>query len=188
MFLGRNFDKNLEEPAPLRPEPPVVRSVAVVRAAPLPKDMPILVIHNRFIELILRGVKWLELRTADCVEHKGKRIALCPSGAGKRKEGFYILGTALFVGTHTVDDEDWKRWVQEAACVGGDAIPSNKKNNKYNHGYELAEVEAFDRPVRYYGPPRGEGTVWRSSTETWVTDGEGKRLRPRMDEGQVVWD
>jgi hypothetical protein len=138
-------------------------------------DMPILVIHHRWIELILLGIKIIEMRTEPC-PHEGKTVALCSSGAGNRKYGFYCLGVATisatlekgvmapnqsrFAGRRVI----WDGEIQKATCVGGSQWP-----DKYIFGWELVDVKAFDRPVRYLESEKGEGTVWRYNKRgSWV--------------------
>jgi hypothetical protein len=125
-FLGNNFDK----PLPLTPLPPLGALCAppppTVTAFELPSDMPILIIFNRFLELILSGDKTIEMRPSNCPDKIGKRIALSPSGAGDTENGFYVLGTAVI--DHSLcrpkNASDatrlWVEGVQRAACVGGD--------------------------------------------------------------------
>ena len=64
---------------------------------------------------------------------------------------------------HLVRQCDWELWVQKAACVGSNTIPRSKEGNLYEYAIELADVQAFDRPVRYLDGPNGEATVWRSA-------------------------
>ena len=176
-FLGHNFGKPLGKPPPLTPLPTTtVRVPPTVPAKEIPfLKMPVLVIYNRFIELILRGHKHIEMRSTDC-SHVGKRIALGVSGAGSLREGFYVLGTAGV--SHTTcrpqcphkASEHWDTFVQAAACVGG-TWPA-----AYPWLWHLEDVQAFDRPVRYIpasaktGKPCAAGTIFRYAGRSWVED------------------
>ena len=87
--------------------PQVKQYVRVVAAKPLPQGMPILVVFNRFIELILvlRGIKTVEMRTSDCQAHIGKRIALCVSGAGSPLPLLHFSKNEPWCATACVCDE-----------------------------------------------------------------------------------
>ena len=165
-YLDMHFGKSQDDPPPLCPTPSVKQDVQVVVAEPLPKGMPILVIYNRFINLILRGIKTVEMRSKPS-KKVGQRFALCVSGAGSRDSGFVVLGTAFFRKALNKADlpvDAWGSWVQEAACVGG-AWPA-----RYPWCYVLEDVEAFDQPVMYSNPDgaAGEATDWRSFGHSWV--------------------
>ena len=139
-----------------------------------PKSLPILGIYHRFIELILQGIKTVELRTWKC-PHEGKRIALCSLGAGNLDDGFYVLGTAVVGGSvqRPAAARDakklWLESMQSAACVGGE-WPAN-----YPWAWELRDVCAFDKPVRYITGLSGAGTLFRyiypdEGGRSWVED------------------
>ena len=178
-FLGNHFGKPKLKPRPLLPRPCPAQPVSVVPATPLPAGMPILVIYNRFIELILRGIKTVEMRPKPSHKHMGKRIALCVSGGrefphlrSQDKGGYLVLGTAVFAcqtERSRYEADAWKGWVQQAACVGGD-WPA-----EYRWLYHLTDVQAFTRPV-YFSTPLGEdglrkhpGQDWRSFDTSWVS-------------------
>ena len=145
----------------------------MVPGEPLPAGMPVLVVFNWFIELILRGVKTVEMRSASST-HVGKRIALCVSGAGGRCDrkcdtgGWVILGDVYFESQLNRSDlrgDAWQQSVQEAACVGGEVWPE-----KYPWIYRFTDVRAYTEPV-YISNQRGhqgEGTVWRTFGESWL--------------------
>ena len=165
-YLGMHFGKPKDNPPPFLPTPSVKQAVRVVAAKPLPTGMPILVIFNRFIELILRGIKTVEMRSKPSSK-VGQRIALSVSGDGSRAGGFVVLGTAVFSkATHKAElpEGAWGSWVQEAACVGG-TWPT-----RYPWLYTLCDVEAYDKPVMYLNPEGsgGECTDWRSFGASWV--------------------
>ena len=167
-YLNKPFQKPEDDPPPLRPTPSVKQHVRVVEAKPLPAGMPILVIYNRFINLILRGIKTVEMRGKPAWGVRGQRFALCVSGAGSREDGWHVLGTALFSEAQHktgLAKDAWSSWVQEHSCVGALAWPA-----KYPWVYLLKDVEAFDKPVFYLNPEgsRGERVDWRSFGRSWV--------------------
>lgn len=183
-YLNKHFYKPQDDPPPLCPTPSVKQNVRVVEAKPLPKGMPILVIYNRFIELILRGIKTVEMRAKSSTK-VGQRIALCVSGAGSRADGFVVLGTAFFRKALCKADlakGAWGHWVKEASCVGSTSWPA-----KYQWCYVLEDVEAFDRPVMYKNPlgHKGESTDWRTFGRSWVykdgNDGASSPIATRHD-------
>ena len=181
-WVGQHFGKSRTDPPPLTLLPSPSQPVQIVRAAPLPEEMgsnpkrslPILGIYHRFIELILQGIKTVELRTFKC-PHEGKRIALCSLGAGSQADGFYVLGTAVVDGSvqRPAAARDakklWHDSMQNAACVGGE-WPGN-----YPWAWELRDVCAFDKPVRYITGMSGAGTLFRyiypdKGGRSWVED------------------
>jgi hypothetical protein len=159
-FFGKTFEttKKTKEVPTLMPTPSTQQRVRTVCAEPIPEEMPILVVFHRFIELILRGIKIVEMRQDQC-PHIGERIALCSSGLGSREGGFVVLGTAVVTGqvcaTNCTPDA-WLAKYQRASCVGLEKWPS-----KYQWAWQLADVQAFDHPVRYRSWPTGEGMIWR---------------------------
>jgi hypothetical protein len=173
-YLGQLFGKHKEKKkiSVLEPLPSPSQKVAIVPARPLAEGTPILVVLNWWIELILRGIKTVEMRNQPAHDHVGKRIALCVSGAGSRKGGFLVLGTALLSWQRyrgALPSSAWADWVQRAGCVGG-AWPV-----KYPWILGLTDVEAFAEPVFYSNPKgkKGEGMVWRTFGMSWVQSTSG---------------
>ena len=166
-FWGKTFEPSskLKEVPTLMPTPRTAQRVRVVSAAPI-AQMPILVIFHRFIELILQGIKIVELRKTEC-PHLGERIALCSSGLGTREEGFYVLGTAVVAEQVCATDcteEAWREEYQVASCVGLEQWPS-----KFLWAWRLVDVQVFDHPVRFKSLASGEGQVWRYAQRgSWV--------------------
>jgi hypothetical protein len=159
-FWGKTFEtaKKIKDVPTLMPTPSTKQRVRTVCAAPIPQEMLILVVFHRFIELILRGIKIVEMRQHSC-PHIGQRIALCSSGFGSREEGFVVLGTAAVTGQVCATDckpDAWLAEYQRASCVGLEIWPS-----EYQWAWQLGDVQAFDHPVRYRSQATGEGMIWR---------------------------
>ena len=76
----------------------------------MPPHSTTLVIYNRFLELILKGLKTVELRATSPGKHENKWIYVCPSGAcvktSNGASAYYILGMIKLGASQERPDND----------------------------------------------------------------------------------
>jgi len=125
-----------------RPLPDIVRAgpgLAVVEGH-VPDDATILVIQWPWIDLILDGIKSLEVRGKVCMREPGERIYLACSGLGG-----YLLGTVTFVKCHgPLTKAEWAA-TRMQHCVDGDDRPYGDST----YAYEFTKPERFSNPLQY---------------------------------------
>lgn len=106
------------------------------------KDDYILMIHEQWLELILKGEKTLEVRSQSCSTKIGQTIWLCPCGRSKNGES-EAVGKALVKSSHgPLSPEQWVK-LRPAHLVEG------PRPYKSCYAWEFAEVERLQQPVRF---------------------------------------
>ena len=110
-------------------------------------DAPILVIKPKWLNLILNGVKTLEVRSSACRKNIGTTVFFSPSGSGQ------ITGCATFDGsTHVEDDATWTS-LRPHHCVQGE------RPYRQTHVWRFCDAVPIVPSVPYAVRP---GTVvWR---------------------------
>lgn len=115
------------------PQVPVVEGL-------VPRGASILIIQQPWIDLILEGIKSLEVRGSICNKKAGEKIYLALSGAGG-----YIIGSVSFVKCHgPFSRAEWTARAMQH-CVGGDALPYG--GNTF--AWEFSKPQRFREPVPY---------------------------------------
>ena len=109
----------------------------------VPRGASILIIQQPWIELILSGVKTLEIRGKICKKPGGERVYLALSGGGG-----IVLGSAEFVACHgPFSKAEWTSRRREH-CVEAAKLPYGT-----TFGWEVRKPQRFRAPVRYAHKP-----------------------------------
>ena len=141
---GPNWEAAAEKAinSKFRPRPGIPKKGPVVPVVEghVPKGASILIIQQPWIDLILDGIKSLEVRGNLCKKQAGERVYLACSGLGG-----YLLGSVTFVKCHgPFSRAEWgAKGMQH--CVGGDSPPYGGGT----FGWEFSKPQRFREPVPY---------------------------------------
>ena len=141
---GPNWEAAAEKASnsKFRPRPGIPKKGPVVPVVEgrVPNGASILIIQQPWIDLILDGIKSLEVRGNLCKKQAGERVYLACSGLGG-----YLLGSVTFVKCHgPFSRAEWAAKGMQH-CVGGDSPPYGGGT----FGWEFSKPQRFHEPVPY---------------------------------------
>lgn len=108
-----------------------------------------LIIKHKWLDLILKGKKTIEVRGSD-TKKQGKMIYLLESRTSK------VVGTCKIAATYPISCSDWSE-EREKHCVD---IPYRDLKKRYPNPYAwvLEDVKPLDKEM-YYKHPKG-AVIW----------------------------
>lgn len=108
-----------------------------------------LIIKHKWLELILKGKKTIEIRGSD-TKKKGETIYLLESGTSR------VAGTCKIAATYPISCSDWSE-ERENHCVDI-SYKDLKKIYSNPYAWILEDVKPLDKEI-YYKHPKG-AVVW----------------------------